>query len=146
MKLLSFCTILAGAVAAFLSAHAAAQSLSISVEGRRNGEGVVQYNICQVDEYEQSITNMVACRVTGSVPATKGVVRFRLPLAAGAYAVIILHDEDENGTTGRSGLLPTEGVGFSRNPRLIFGVPSFEQVAVQVKGNAAISLKAKYFQ
>lgn len=54
-------------------------------------------------------------------------------LPAGKYAITVLHDEDDNGimTTNFVGL-PEEKYGFSNNPKIYFGPPSFEKSAVQV--------------
>ena len=54
-------------------------------------------------------------------------------LPAGKYAFTVLHDEDDNGimNTSRIGI-PQEKYGFSNNPKIYFGPPSFEKSAVQV--------------
>lgn len=64
----------------------------------------------------------------------KGKVEFRLDhIPAGKYAITVLHDEDDNGimTTNFVGL-PEEKYGFSNNPKIYFGPPSFGKSAVQV--------------
>lgn len=49
----------------------------------------------------------------------------------GVYALTAFHDEDGDGrlTRGMIGL-PVEGYGFPHDPRLIFGPPSFDAVAM----------------
>jgi len=56
-------------------------------------------------------------------------------VTAGAYAVSILHDEndDEAMATGAFGR-PAEGYGFSRNARGTFGPPGFDDAAFVVAG------------
>ena len=46
----------------------------------------------------------------------------------GSYAVSVLHDENKDGelNTGLLGI-PQEGIGFSNDPRIIKGTPSFEK-------------------
>ncbi|MAW53779.1 MAG: hypothetical protein CME01_13235 [Geminicoccus sp.] len=129
----------------FLAVSATAQSITVTVEDVRNSNGVIQYIICQQDEFDQAIGEEAACSILGSTKAKQGSVTFARELPAGSYAVMLLHDENEDGKTERTGLLPTEGIGFSRNPRLIFGIPSFEQVVVRVKGETSISVQTKYF-
>jgi len=71
---------------------------------------------------------------------------FRLDdIPAGRYAITVLHDEDDNGimTTNFVGL-PEEKYGFSNNPKIYFGPPSFEKSAVQVgSGGKTIHIKLR---
>lgn len=54
-------------------------------------------------------------------------------LPAGKYAITVLHDADENGemTTSFVGI-PQEKYGFSNNPKIYLGPPSFDKSAVQI--------------
>lgn len=67
-------------------------------------------------------------------------------LTAGNYAVSVLHDENSDQTMNRNALgIPTEGIGFSRNPRIIAGPPSFGDSAVVVAGpNTRINIQIRY--
>ena len=49
-------------------------------------------------------------------------------LAEGNYALSVIHDENGNGRLDRSLGIPREGFGFSRNPRIRMGPPSFDEV------------------
>jgi uncharacterized protein (DUF2141 family) len=62
--------------------------------------------------------------VTRSVPATQHAIRIE-GLAAGSYAVSVIHDENGNGKLDTFAGIPREGFGFSRNPGLGFGPPRF---------------------
>jgi uncharacterized protein (DUF2141 family) len=66
-------------------------------------------------------------------------------LAAGRYAVIAVHDEDDNGemTKGAFGI-PREGFGTSNNPRFV-GPPRFGPALIAVTGDAFISIRMVYF-
>ena len=128
-----------------MAGSATAQSITVTVENLRNSEGVIQYIICEQHEFDRAIEEETACDILGKTKAKQGSVSFTEKLPAGIYAVMLLHDENEDGKTERPGLLPTEGIGFSRNPRLIFGIPSFSQVSVRVAGETSISVQAKYF-
>ena len=49
----------------------------------------------------------------------------------GKYAITVLHDEDNSGEMNTNAIgLPTEKYGFSNNPKIYFGPPSFEKSAV----------------
>jgi uncharacterized protein (DUF2141 family) len=67
-------------------------------------------------------------------------------LPSGRYAVALFHDENGNGKLDTRFGIPTEGVGFSRNPRLMFGPPGFAAAEFAVT-NQAVSetVKVKYF-
>lgn len=67
-------------------------------------------------------------------------------LAPGRYAVSLVHDENGNGRLDKALLIPREGFGFSRNPKIGFGPPKFSAVEVAVgDGNVRIPVKMKYY-
>ncbi|MEM7553260.1 MAG: DUF2141 domain-containing protein [Cyanobacteria bacterium P01_A01_bin.84] len=68
-------------------------------------------------------------------------------LRSGSYAVAMFHDVNGDGTLNRNGLgIPTEGFGFSRNPRIVTGPPKFGDSAVIVVGsNTSIDIELNYF-
>lgn len=53
-------------------------------------------------------------------------------LPDGDYAVALIHDENGNGRLDMMLGVPREGVGFSRNPRLMFGPPRFADASFAV--------------
>lgn len=62
----------------------------------------------------------------------------RLP--PGRYAVIVVHDENDNGRLDANVLgVPTEGYGFSNDARGFLSAPSFEAAAITI-GNADASI------
>ncbi len=67
-------------------------------------------------------------------------------MATGDYAVALIHDENANGKLDLAGFIPSEGVGFSRNPRLFFSAPKFKSADFAVTtGTATTDIKMKYF-
>ena len=64
----------------------------------------------------------------------------------GLYAVSVLHDEDRNDrlTSGFFGI-PKEGFGFSNNPKIIAGPPTFEVASTWIRQTKDIVIKMKYF-
>ena len=59
-------------------------------------------------------------------------------LAPGSYAIAAYHDENDNGEFDRTWIgLPDEGLGFSNGAWIsIFGAPSFESAAIELRGPA----------
>ena len=87
----------------------------------------------------------------------KAYLRLKLPtsqaqkfviqdLPQGTYALSIAHDENGNDTvdTGFLGI-PKEGIGFSRNPDISFGPPSFAKAAYSIDQSAQIEIKVHYY-
>lgn len=57
-------------------------------------------------------------------------------LPSGKYAISIFHDEDSDGPIRKNNFgFPLDSYGFSNNPTLYFGPPSFSKCAVQVKNS-----------
>ncbi|WP_447929343.1 DUF2141 domain-containing protein [Sphingopyxis fribergensis] len=64
--------------------------------------------------------------------------------AAGTYAIAVVHDENSNNKMDTAIFLPKEGFGFSRNPTITVGPPSFKSASFAVAGDMRQSIKMKY--
>ena len=64
--------------------------------------------------------------------------------AAGTYAIAVVHDENGNNKLDKAIFLPKEGFGFSRNPTITVGPPSFKSASFAVSGDMRQSIKMKY--
>ncbi|WP_428678615.1 DUF2141 domain-containing protein [Sphingopyxis sp.] len=64
--------------------------------------------------------------------------------AAGTYAIAVVHDENSNNKMDLAIFLPKEGFGFSRNPTITVGPPSFKAASFAVTGDLRQSIKMKY--
>jgi uncharacterized protein (DUF2141 family) len=106
--------------------------LYVQVEGVRASQGLVAVSL-----YADESSKFLARRgsiYTGRVPAEapSTTVCLHLP-EPGIYALAAYHDEDGDRSLDRGSLgLPTEGVGFSNNPRLVLSLPSFRSVRLSV--------------
>ncbi|MBN3583242.1 DUF2141 domain-containing protein [Algoriphagus aestuarii] len=59
-------------------------------------------------------------------------------LKPGKYAITVFHDEDLDGKIKKNGIgYPLDKFGFSNNPSLLFGAPSFEKSSFEVGGKPA---------
>lgn len=64
---------------------------------------------------------------------------------AGTYAIALVHDENKDGKLNAPVLIPTEGFGFSRNPTVTFGPPSFKKASFVVgASDVSQTVKMKY--
>jgi uncharacterized protein (DUF2141 family) len=105
-------------------------SVEVEVTGLRNSKGVVHACLTRDPRhFPDCARDPAALRQT--VPATTRHLRFS-DLAAGRYAVTLIHDENTNHRLDKLLGLPREGFGFSRNPAIRFGPPRFEQVVITV--------------
>ena len=64
--------------------------------------------------------------------------------STGTYAIAVVHDENSNNKLDTAIFLPKEGFGFSRNPTITVGPPSFKSASFAVAGDMRQSIKMKY--
>jgi uncharacterized protein (DUF2141 family) len=66
-------------------------------------------------------------------------------LPSGNYALALIHDENGNGKLDTMMGIPKEGFGFSKNPAIRFGPPSFKSAEVAItSGRADENVRMKY--
>jgi len=105
--------------------------LTINVQRLRNAKGVVHACLTNSPKhFPDCRADPNALRQT--VPAANPTIRFH-GFAAGAYALTLIHDENNNQRLDTVLGIPREGFGFSRNPAIRFGAPRFEQVVIELK-------------
>lgn len=119
--------------------------LHVSVEGLRNGNGLVTVAIYPDDSRTflakgGTIDNN---RFQASAPVTRTCVFVPKP---GVYAIAVYHDEDSSRKLNRTGLgLPSEGFGFANNPATLAGLPAFRSVRLNVpKSGLTTHVKIRY--
>lgn len=119
--------------------------LDIGIEGLRSARGDVLICLTQDPKHFPDCSGdpaRRALRIAASAAASAhidGVV-------PGDYALSLIHDENGNGRLDTRLGIPREGVGFSRNPRLMFGPPKFSAVRFTVGGaKAATTVRLRYF-
>lgn len=106
-------------------------SLDLDLAGLRSQRGLVQ--VCVTGDpahFPGCDHDPAAHRLT--VPAARAATVHVPDLPSGAYAVALIHDENGNGRLDTRFGIPTEGFGFSNNPRILFGPPSFAAARIMV--------------
>jgi len=138
MKTLLLSTIL------LVSNALAATELTFSIKGVKNNKGLVQVAIWESsngfpEEYEKAVVLL-----TLELDDLKDVIVRDLP--PGTYAMAVYHDENEDVVLNRGAFgIPKEGFGFSNNPRIRFGAPSFEKCSfILGAANTNLSVKLNY--
>ena len=151
MKLQLIVAILAvttlGNIALLSQANAAFKgNLRVRIDGLKNQKGQVCLNIFSTSKgFPNNDKQAIKAKC---VKAAKNSITVDFPdLKAGNYAVAVIHDVNADNTLNRNALsIPTEGFGFSNNPRILTGPPKFGESAIFVAGsNTNIQVKLQYF-
>ena len=115
-------------------------SLQVSISGASSDAGSIRILVFSKpsgfpDQVKQAVRSI-------SLPSKNGKASFKLTdLPTGTYAIGVIHDQDNNGKLSTNAVgYPTEKFGFSNNPKVYFGPPSFEKAAF-VLGKTAVSLE-----
>lgn len=118
----------------------AAADLAVHLTGVAGNAGQVLGALCDRDGFLKRCAHMVAMPAAPSM-----TLRFK-HIVPGRYAVMLFHDENENGLFDKSpNGMPLEGYGFSRNARGKYGPPSFDDAAIELKpGAMSIDVELTY--
>lgn len=119
--------------------------VGVDLSGLRNAKGTVFLCLSSTPKHFPDCKADPAVR-TLSVPAGKARELAFTGVAAGTYALSVMHDENGNSKLDTMMGMPREGFGFSRNPVVRFGPPKFADVRFVVPaGGMRVPIKMKYF-
>ena len=121
---------------------AAGNTLDITVKGVRDDQGMVRAGIYNSAETFPKEGKAMARTAT---PAKAGSVALQFTdLPPGKYAVILYHDENNDGQMDkRFGMIPMEGYGLSNNIKAS-GKPSFDQCAFEIPETRSQTIDLRY--
>ena len=121
--------------------------INLTVDRVRNSKGLITATL-YTDVPKRFLVKNGSLYVA-STPANAGQTHFCLFVPhPGHYAIAIYLDEDSSGPINRGGLfgIPTEAVGFSNNPTILFGPPSLRSVLIDVqRANQSATINLKRF-
>lgn len=145
-------TLLGAAAAAGLSApHAAgadpaSDKIVVRVSGLRNSTGSVRCSLYDHPEGFPIEQKHVVARSRGTPAEKKATCTFTPRKTGKKYAVVIHHDENDDGKFQRNAVgLPQEGYGFSNNVRPVLSPPTFEACEFPFKGGQTnVDITARY--
>lgn len=118
-------------------------SLDVTVTGLRNKKGNIlvcltanskAFPDCSKDS--KSLKRSVKANAGGTISFAD--------VPPGTYALSLIHDENANGKLDTSLAIPSEGFGFSRNPKITFGPPKFKAASFALAGAGKQTVKMKY--
>lgn len=130
-----------------LAANDAASSgaVDVRIEGMRSQKGLIRACLTREPRYFPGCDKDAASQKI-SLPTPEGALLHFRNVPPGDYAVTVLHDENGNGKADMFLRIPKEGVGFSNNPRLIAGPPTFASARFHVGDQPVTeSIRLKYF-
>lgn len=120
------------------------QPISMALQGLRSAKGQILVCVTRQARFFPDCTHDPD-RWHMAVAVKSGVIALGA-MAPGDYAIAIIHDENGNGKLDTFAGIPREGVGFSRNPVLRFGAPSFRSARFAVAGAPVEQdIRLKYF-
>ena len=125
------------------AASAPPPEVDVSISGMRNTKG--QLLVCLTTNpkaFPDCSKDKASVRM-----AVKAADAAHFRIAApttGTYAIAVVHDENSNNKMDLAIFLPKEGFGFSRNPTITVGAPSFKSASFAVSGDTSQSIKMKY--
>jgi uncharacterized protein (DUF2141 family) len=129
--------------AIMLLAAAGTGLLTVDIGNVRNAKGLVHVDVCDESRFLKA-----NCLYSADTPAHAGTVTLTVEgLPAGRYAIQAYHDENSNHDVDR-GLfgIPKEGLGFSRDAKIVLGPPKWADALFDFDGKVARSaLKLRYF-
>ena len=139
-----------------ISLPASAADLKVIVDGIRSSAGSLMIGLYDSDEhFQKAITDAAqvgllndSARLVGiSMRAISGMQSAIFTnLQPGTYALIVFHDENDNGKLDANAWgVPTEGYGFSNNAEGFLGAPSFKDAAVTLhQTDKTIEIRLNY--
>jgi len=121
--------------------------LFVVIENIRSHDGLISVTVYP-DEPQRFLKRGGPIRGLSGVTASAGLPVTRMCLwlpSPGAYAISVYHDANGNHEFDQNFIgLPTEGFGFSNNPTLLVGPPSFETARFLIKGDSTITIRLRY--
>jgi uncharacterized protein (DUF2141 family) len=122
--------VLAATLWASSLAMAASSTLTLTINGVRDDQGMIRAGIYNTpDTFPKEGKAMAR---TSTAAKTGSVLLKFTDLPAGKYAVIVYHDENNDGQMDkRFGMIPIEGYGLSNNIKAT-GKPAFDQCAFEI--------------
>jgi len=131
--------------APLLMGAAPSASVDVNLHGLRSDKGNILICVTEAPNHFPNCSDDPQARRL-KVPTAKAAHITFNDMPSGDYAVALIHDENANGKLDVAGIIPTEGVGFSRNPHLYFSAPKFKSADFPVaSGVVTQDIKMKYF-
>ncbi|GAB2495733.1 DUF2141 domain-containing protein [Algoriphagus taiwanensis] len=118
--------------------------LEVEIQEAKTNSGMIRILIFKLpdgfpDDMDKALRSF---SIPSTLPTSKLIIE---DLEPGIYAISIIHDENLNGKLDTNPVgYPTEKFGFSNNPKIYFGPPSFDKAAFSLeRGKKTIQIRLK---
>lgn len=110
------------------SMSALSQTITVNIQGVISQRGHLLVQLCQ------QVNSKKYCDYHQAAPALQPTTLvYFTQIPPGIYGIEVFHDENDNRTLDHDASgIPTEGYGFSRDARGIWGPPDFSKMAVTI--------------
>lgn len=112
--------------------HAASGEMKLIIKGAKTNSGVIRVLIFnQADGFPEEPKKSFKAL---SIPVINFSAQTTIDdLPSGNYAISVFHDEDEDGILKKNKYgIPKDRCGFSNNPTIFFGPPSFSKCKIEI--------------
>lgn len=110
--------------------------IELLIKGAKSNNGVIRVLIFnKEDGFPEEPKKAIKAL---SLPLSNSIAKVTVGnLPSGNYAISVFHDEDSDGQMRKNNFgFPLDSYGFSNNPTLYFGPPSFSKCTIQVKNSS----------
>lgn len=112
-------------------------SITVQISNLKTTSGQLRCALFRSAEGFPREPQRASARVVGTIDGRTATCQFS-KIAPGHVAITAFHDENNNGKVDlRFGVIPKEGIGWSRNPRVSMRAPKFDEAALQYSGGAS---------
>ena len=120
-------------------------NLTLTINELRNQEGEVCVALFKDEAGFPADDEKAVCN--SCFPIKEMPLRVSFDVPYGSYSVSLLHDENKDGELNKNMVgIPKEGIGFSNDPMIIKGTPSFDKTCFEFsEGNEEVEVTVKYF-
>jgi uncharacterized protein (DUF2141 family) len=127
-----------------IMAYSQNEQLTVDISGFRNDKGVCYVSLYNSQDGFPTDSAKAYRKLVLHIKDMKSKAVFK-DLDPGVYAVVVVHDENNNGKTDTNFLgIPKEGLGSSNNPRTM-GPPRFNDTKFLIgEEDSTIEIKIKY--
>jgi uncharacterized protein (DUF2141 family) len=123
------------------------KDLSVEISGLRNNKGTLLVSLFRNGDGFPDDPAKAIRKTKLTMGESKIATTTFNNLPSGNYAVVVLHDENDNLRMDKNWVgLPKEGYGFSNNARGAFGPPGFRQASFSYTGakDTTVTLRLRY--
>jgi uncharacterized protein (DUF2141 family) len=120
-------------------------NLVVNISGLRNQKGQLCLSLYASEKGFPSSPDAALQKQCVRIQQLATQVTFQ-GLAPGNYAIAVLHDANDDNKLNRNFLgIPTEGIGFSKNRKILSGAPKFQDASFPVAGpDTNIQIQLQY--